>query len=249
MFGPSDVRDELLEWTREAERSALSESALTIYCSESDERRALEAYALKNGLRRAVVENGTDTASIGYKPLAERRSIRASLGVSNGFCLFLGSWHEPNIEACRDLFTIASKLPEVHFCVAGTVGEYFRENATDIPENVLLIGKVSEAERLTLVQGASCALNPMSSGSGTNIKMLDYLAAGLPVLSTPTGARGLEDIGDLFEIAEVEEFHQVIPQLIQRSPSVIAREKIAARYDWKVLGKAYAGRIAEVLTR
>lgn len=249
MFGPSDVRDELLEWTREAERSALSEAALTIYCSESDERRALEVYALKNGLCRAVVENGTDTASIGYKPLAERRSIRASLGVSNGFCLFLGSWHEPNIEACRYLFTIAARLPDVQFCVAGTVGEYFNGNASDIPENVLLIGRVSDAERLALVQAASCALNPMSSGSGTNIKMLDYLAAGLPVLSTPTGARGLEDIRDLFEIAELESFHTIIPQIMKRSPSTITRQKVAGRYDWKVLGNAYAGRIAEILTR
>ncbi len=249
MFGPSDVRDELIEWTREAEQSALSEAALTIYCSQSDQRRAAEAYRLKNGLAHAVVENGTDTASIGYKPLAERRSIRSLLGVEDGFCLFLGSWHEPNIEACRDLFSIAAQLPDVHFCVAGTVGEYFNQNAAQVPENVLLIGRVSEVERLTLVQGASCALNPMSSGSGTNIKMLDYLAAGLPVLSTPTGARGLEEIGNLFEIAELEDFHRVIPQLLQRSPSVIAREKIAARYDWKVLGKAYADRLAEVRTR
>lgn len=32
----------------------------------------------------------------------------------------------------------------------------------------------------------------MFSGSGTNIKMLDYMSAGLPVISTQIGARGLE---------------------------------------------------------
>ncbi len=249
MFGPSDVREELIKWTREAELSALSEAALTIYCSQSDQRRAQEVYGLnKNGSLAAVVENGTDTASIGYKPLSERRSIRSLLGVPKGFCLFLGSWHEPNIEACRDLFSIATQLPDVQFCVAGTVGEYFHGNAVAVPENVLLLGKVSEAERLALVQGASCALNPMSAGSGTNIKMLDYLAAGLPVLTTPTGARGLEEIRDLFEIAELEDFHLVIPQLMERSPSIIARQKIAERYDWTVLGKAYSDHLAEVLT-
>jgi len=29
----------------------------------------------------------------------------------------------------------------------------------------------------------------MQSGSGTNLKMLDYMAAGVPLLSTPFGAR------------------------------------------------------------
>ena len=249
MFGPSDVRDEVLEWTSEVERSALTEAALTIYCSRSDLDRAAEVYGLQNDSRWAIVENGTDTESIGYMPVSERRSIRRSLGVADGYCLFLGSWHEPNIKACRDLFSIAKRLPNIQFCVAGTVGDYFNASAAEIPENVLLIGKVSESERLALVQGASCALNPMSSGSGTNIKMLDYLAAGLPVLSTPTGARGLEEISDLFEIAELDDFHVMVPKLMERSPSVIVRQKIAGRYDWAVLGKAYTECIANVSTR
>ena len=47
------------------------------------------------------------------------------------------------------------------------------------------------------------AINPVTTGSGTNLKMLDYMAAGVPVLSTPHGARGLGllDAG-LLETAE-----------------------------------------------
>ncbi|MFN7173813.1 MAG: MlaD family protein, partial [Thermaurantiacus tibetensis] len=44
-----------------------------------------------------------------------------------------------------------------------------------------------EEEKLALLRGADVALNPISSGSGTNLKMLEYFAAGLPVLSTPHG--------------------------------------------------------------
>jgi glycosyltransferase involved in cell wall biosynthesis len=32
----------------------------------------------------------------------------------------------------------------------------------------------------------------MFSGSGTNLKMLDYFSAGIPVVTTETGARGLK---------------------------------------------------------
>lgn len=249
MFGPSEVRDELLQWTKECEASALSQSALTIYCSQDDRLRASDLYDLSKKLPFAIVENGTDTRSIGYKTVSERRFIQKSLNIDGGYCLFLGSWHEPNIEACRDIFSIAKKLPDVYFCIAGTVGEYFKEDGAEIPRNVLVTGKVSEAERLALVQGASCALNPMRSGSGTNIKMLDYLGAGLPVLSTPTGARGLEQISDLFEIADVQDFPAAIPALMQRGPSIFARRKIVGSYDWKVLGAAYASAALKTLSR
>ncbi len=39
---------------------------------------------------------------------------------------------------------------------------------------------------------ASVAVNPMVSGSGTNLKIVEYLAAGVPVVSTPFGMRGLD---------------------------------------------------------
>ena len=39
------------------------------------------------------------------------------------------------------------------------------------------------------------AINPMFGGSGTNIKMFDFMAAGLPTISTEIGARGIESPG------------------------------------------------------
>jgi hypothetical protein len=35
------------------------------------------------------------------------------------------------------------------------------------------------------------AINPISTGSGTNVKMMEYLAAKLPILTTSFGKRGL----------------------------------------------------------
>ena len=55
------------------------------------------------------------------------------------------------------------------------------------------MGRISDEEKLQLLQAADVALNPMFSGSGTNIKMFDFMAAGLPVISTMTGARGICD--------------------------------------------------------
>jgi glycosyltransferase involved in cell wall biosynthesis len=252
MFGESHVRAELLEWTKLCEDLALTAADLVVHCSQADSIRAEAVYG-KSPAREAIVENGTDTSSIRYRTLAERRGIRAQLGLTAGYCLFLGSWHEPNIEACEAIFEIARDLPSVVFCIGGTVGEYFKRNDLNkrfiIPTNVLITGRISEGERMALMLGASCAINPMNAGSGTNIKMLDYLAAGLPVLSTPVGARGLEEIEDLIEVAEFSEFPSRIVDLMARAPSAVARERVRTRFDWATLGSAYARHITQVLGR
>lgn len=42
------------------------------------------------------------------------------------------------------------------------------------------------------LRGARLAVNPAVSGSGVNIKLVDYLAAGIPVVSTSHALRGLD---------------------------------------------------------
>jgi hypothetical protein len=59
-----------------------------------------------------------------------------------------------------------------------------------VPDNVLLVGIVSEEARNVWLQVARVALNPMLYGGGTNLKLLDYFAAGTPVVSTESGIRG-----------------------------------------------------------
>jgi glycosyltransferase involved in cell wall biosynthesis len=49
---------------------------------------------------------------------------------------------------------------------------------------------VSEAEKAAWLARATVGLNPILTGSGTNLKMAEYAAWGLPVLSTAFGARG-----------------------------------------------------------
>jgi len=61
-------------------------------------------------------------------------------------------------------------------------------------DNVRITGFLSEKEKLLYLGASDVAINPMSSGSGTNIKMFDFMAAGLPVISTGIGSRGITNI-------------------------------------------------------
>jgi glycosyltransferase involved in cell wall biosynthesis len=57
-------------------------------------------------------------------------------------------------------------------------------------EKIHFTGVVSEAEKAAWLARATVGLNPILTGSGTNLKMAEYAAWGLPVLSTAFGARG-----------------------------------------------------------
>ena len=106
-------------------------------------------------------------------------------------------------------------------------------------KNVILLNQISDAEKLQLYELADIALNPMMSGSGTNIKMLDYMAAGLPIISTPVGARGLnlENYSDAI-ICNISEFPLQIKKILKDKElytriSCNGRKLVKEKYDWK----------------
>ena len=90
-------------------------------------------------------------------------------------------------------------------------------------------------------EASDIAINPMLSGSGTNLKQLEYMAMGIPVVSTPVGARG---IGFKTEvegfIEDIVSFPAKVKLLIS-NPSLRARVGTNARifvknfFDWAAI--------------
>jgi len=69
---------------------------------------------------------------------------------------------------------------------------------------------------------ADAAVNPIVSGAGTNLKMCEFIAARLPILSTRFGMRGLriEDgkTGFLFERDGVAAVLSMVRRLFDEDP-------------------------------
>lgn len=102
---------------------------------------------------------------------------------------FIGSNHPPNFEAVHFItHELAEQCPEVQFIIAGKCGIPFSHIQKG---NIEWVDQVDEGLKLELFSTADIAINPMFSGAGTNIKTLEYLSAGLPLISTRVGARGL----------------------------------------------------------
>ncbi|WP_136067577.1 glycosyltransferase [Modicisalibacter radicis] len=242
--GVAEAETALAE-VEEAERRACQESSELLACAEGDLRLFRERYQLPVDKGR-VVPNCADLSALAMIDMPSRRRWQARLGQHRPVALFLGSWHGPNLQAaefiCRRL---APTHPGVVFYLAGSLCDHpdFRY----LPPNVRALGRVSDAELRVLLASVDVALNPMTSGSGSNLKMLDYTASGVPVLTTPFGNRGLDFAEDAVWLAELAAFSRALGELLgsddaaRQARIARARECTERHFAWASAVRALAG--------
>lgn len=196
---------ELLEKVRVMESRAWQNATVVTSCTLTDLNEMASLYGQNNAFKLEV-PNGFSPDEVDFVPAPMKSAIKHGLSLENKpTALFMGSWHGPNLEAIDFIVRLAPKLPDITFLVAGSGGLKFADE--QVPENVIFLGVLDEEEKQIVLAAADVALNPMTSGSGSNLKMLDYMAAGLAVISTPFGARGLEDdITSCIKLRELPEF-------------------------------------------
>ncbi len=231
----------LLRLTDACERRACRDSDAILTCSSADADFLAASYAIPPE-KIVLAPNGVDLASVTYHPFAERAVLPSPFTV-----LFLGSWHEPNIEAALFVSEIARRLPDVRFQLLGSVCDYFRVFRLPLPANVTPLGVLDDRAKDLALSRAHLALNPMEMGSGTNLKILDYMAAGVPVLSTPFGVRGLNLVpGEHLLVAPLIEFPRIIEQLAGDSAPQLgpmtarARAVVEKDYSWEAIARSLA---------
>jgi glycosyltransferase involved in cell wall biosynthesis len=231
----------LCAWVKKLERKACRSADFVLATSEEDKLRFINLYDI-SPRKIILVPNGVDPDEIKPASPEERRIAREHLNLGDkAALLFFGSAHPPNIEAVEFIISsLAPLLPDVNFMIAGNICDTFKGRDA---VNVHLLGRVSDEDKKYLLQGVDIALNPMFSGSGTNLKMFDYMSAGIPVISTPTGARGipLRTLHDAI-ITESYGFLNAINQILANSDlsgklSKNGRNMVEEKFHWKNLAK------------
>ena len=253
------LRDGLLRRVEATERAAVSESAAIIACSQLDAAAMAGRYG-RNLASFTVIPNGTTILTSVPSPAERRanserwrrrfRQSAATGPLPSHLAVFFGSWHPPNLDAANLIIQIAAERPEIVFLSCGNHGEAFRDRR--LPANVVFPGNVTERTKAKLLATADVALNPMRVGSGTNLKLIEYLTAGIPVLSTPFGARGTDVVdGEHLLLAPPERFGRALADLLA-DPAGADRRAAAGRtlaetgYDWRVLGEHLAEVVADL---
>jgi glycosyltransferase involved in cell wall biosynthesis len=159
-----------------------------VFCCSEVDRSHFAALVGKD--RTSVVPNGIDPArfaDIG----AERGKLRAALGYQDQdrVLFFAASSFGPNVEALtwlrRFVAEHQSLLAErnLAFLVAGSVSKQPFEQP-----RLKAVGMVPHIE--PYFAAADIAFNGVFRGSGTNVKMAEFIAAGLPILTAHAGMRG-----------------------------------------------------------
>lgn len=247
------VKDkQLLEKLFTRENNACNETHLTLVTSDEDKENIIRYYN-SNPDKIFVIPNGVDTTSIQDIPLQMKNDQKKTTGLLNfPIILFVGSWHPPNLEALQ--FIVESLIPKREDCifmVIGSVCDYYRHEIGELPGNMLAFGTVTEEEKYELYKLADIAINPMLSGSGTNLKMLDYMSAGIPVISTSVGARGIGiESSRQAIICPTEQFSDRIIELynnktLQNTLKQNGRDLVERKYSWKTI----ADNFDEILRR
>jgi glycosyltransferase involved in cell wall biosynthesis len=241
MLKGSPARDELLREVEQAEAYAVRESRVLFAVSRDDLRGLAAAYG-DRGEDAIVVPNGTDASSIHFADAAARGKLRRRLRIAgHPIALFLASGHRPNLEAAEHLFETAARMPDVTFAFVGNAADAFLHR--ELPANVRLVGTVEEGARDVWLEAATVALNPVLYGGGTNLKLMDYFAAGTPVVSTAIGLRGdVVEAGRHALVAPIDAMDEAIRTVIAGGPGIErmtheARLLVEEHFDWQALGR------------
>ncbi|MGF1475802.1 MAG: glycosyltransferase [Geminicoccaceae bacterium] len=110
-------------------------------------------------------------------------------------CLFVGSKALHNVDGLRWFLAeiwplVTERLPDARFHIFGSATSAI----ADPPAGVILGGWIEDLTPDLLK--ASVAVAPLRGGSGLKVKLLDYIAHGLPCVTTTSGVSGFAEEPD-----------------------------------------------------
>jgi len=270
----------LLQWVklRRWEAAVCRRFDRVVAVSEVD----AEALAVLAGRRPAVVTNGVDVAeydaaralrlAAGYQPApgptewtgpdaaraGTSRPAAASEGAPAASLLFVGTLdYRPNVDAAvwfaRSILPrVRAVRPAARFDIVGASPAPAVRALADLP-GVRLAGPVPDVR--PYLAAAAVYVVPMRIGGGVRLKLLEAMAAGVPLVTTTTGAEGVDLPPDAAGIADgVEAFAEAViarlgcPELGARQAAV-AHRFVAEHYDWSAIVPRLEAVLADTAAR
>ena len=224
-------------WRWESAKTARYERRVIVaaaaVCTTSD---ADAAAADRLGSRRTVVvPNGVDCAAIAYGPPARTADLA-----------YVGHFgYRPNVLAAVELVDevlprVRADVPDAGLLLVG------REPGAEVRsrEGAAVTVAADVPDVLPYLHRSRALVVPLRSGGGTRLKVLEALAAGVPVVSTPFGVAGL-DVRDGQDVLLGDSAADLAAQCIRvlrddalaLSLSERGRELVESRYDWPVVAR------------
>lgn len=243
--------DALYEAAVAAERSCVERAASILAMSREDALAYCERYAIAVEKCFVLPPSFDMRDAVFTTPQMRREAKRRWTEEPVPFAIFMGSTWGPNLQGVKEILTLAARMPRLRFVVLGDVRAAFPREYR-FPANVVLTGYVPEELKTQLLRAADVALNPTCSRSGVNMKMGEYFAAGTPVVTTPSGARGLDISQEHAVIVPPADFAGAIEDVLSDAEAADSRARAAfeharARFDAAKNARALAAHLTEAL--
>ncbi len=258
--GPSFLRRTYAQKTarqlRALEQQATRDFDVHLVVSDRDRDQLLQ---LNSASLISVIENGVDSAYYSDKEIeaahaAWRAERAAGVGAQSqsptraNRIVFVGSMdYHANIHAvvdfARDVWPVVhERRPELVFTIVGRDPAAEVLQLASIP-GIEVTGTVDDVR--PYYREAVASIVPLKVGGGSRLKILESMAAGVPVVSTTLGAEGLEVrngadivIGDTNEqlVAAITELLEDEEQ--RRRLAGAGRDLVSRHYDWAIVGQS-----------
>jgi glycosyltransferase involved in cell wall biosynthesis len=213
--------------------------------SDNELRLIKDCYNPKIG--GAVIPNGVDTCH--YQPTS--RNPQPNVILYNGALTYGANLDAVRFYASEIYPIISSTLPNVKLRVSGRTTGVDLSGIADC-QGIELTGYVDDIR--TELNAATACVVPLHEGGGSRLKILEAMAAGVPVISTSMGIEGIDAVpGEHALIADSpSDFAKAMEQVlidpaVALKLSVNGKQLVEEQYSWQNIGENFVNLVERVL--
>jgi glycosyltransferase involved in cell wall biosynthesis len=201
------------------------------------------------GVPVLAVPNGVDTEAFAPAPDSQRRNV---ILICGGLAVYRN--REAAIWFARGVFPIVRReVPDAEFWIVGSNANEEIWELAKLP-GIHVTGTVEDVRPYYGM--AKVTVAPYRYGEGTKIKVVEAMACGVPMVSTPTGCQGLDVLdGKHILIADSEtDFARQVASLLRdqsrcEALAAAARRLAVERYSWKKIMSDLDPKLLELADR
>jgi polysaccharide biosynthesis protein PslH len=199
----------------------------------------------------ALVQSGCDREKIEVIPVGiDSRGTKMEMLLGANHILYIGAMeYEANVQGIlwfvREVFPlIRRRRPDVVLDIVGPGAPVELLNLAGIDSGINVVGWVNDL--VPFVQQSRVMVSPVQICGGMQVKILNAMAQGIPVVTTSLGCAGINvQVGQHLLVADSPSAfaHQVLnlleDQALARQLGENGRKLVENRYDFREVFKAY----------
>lgn len=203
-------------------------------CFTNIDKKDLVASTKTDPNRIRVISLGSDIDTVKFRKVTKKDNT----------ILFLGNMYfQPNQEAVEDIVNNIAPLvfksnKNVNFRFVGDIPDSIRRKYQS--KRITFQGRVDDINKA--FKGVRVCIVPVTTGGGMRVKILTYMASGIPIVSTNVAAAGIHYRKFLNIASNKVEFANKIIDIINNLPKSINQGKQAylealKNHSWKEISK------------